>query len=64
MRKRIIAIVLVVIICFTMLGMLTSCSTGPCEECGEVGRLNTVTFLGERFELCNACRDVYRDLFG
>ena len=55
--KRILTIVLVVLLVFSMLGVLTSCGkTGKCEMCGSEGRVKKVDFpiLG-KMDLCSDC---------
>ena len=62
MKNRIIAIALIFIVCFTMLGMLTSCEQGRCEGCGESARVYQVTWtdVPETAYLCSYCRDISR----
>ena len=62
MKNRIIVIVLIVILCFTLMGILTSCGQDQCGVCGNRGRLERVTWRGDGMSVysalaCKPCRD-------
>ena len=57
--KKAITVVLIIIVCFTMMLMLTSCEKGNCEGCGTSGRVYQVTWTDYPVTsyLCGSCRD-------
>ena len=60
--KRFLILVLTVLLVFSMIGSLTACgNNGECEGCGEEAKLKTVTFMGEKMELCKDCADEIKD---
>ena len=61
--KRIIATILALVLCFSMLVMLVSCATGECESCGKTARLSSVTFLGEKIMVCSSCKKDFSTAF-
>ena len=52
--KKIVALVLVLILC---LSMLAGCSkTGTCDACGKTDvKVKTATYAGESADLCESC---------
>lgn len=56
--KKIIALVLVLILC---LSMLAGCSkTGTCEACGKTDvKVKTATYQGESADLCETCYELF-----
>jgi len=58
--KRLLALILTFILSFAVLGTLTACSKKECEECGKTSGVKTVSFLGEKFDLCKDCNFLSR----
>ena len=52
--KRLIALLLVVLVCFSL---LTACS-GTCELCGKEGKVSSVKVAGEKRKLCESCEKI------
>ena len=50
--KKLIAILLTGIICASL---LTACSIGECDICGDTGILHEVKSLGFTFNVCSDC---------
>ena len=61
--KRIIATILALVLCFSMLVMLVSCATGECEACGKKASLSSITILGEKVMVCSSCKKDYNSVF-
>jgi hypothetical protein len=61
--KRILVLVLVVCIVFSLAALLSGCAKkGECDECGAYGKLHTYKMLGETFYLCDDCYSSYKEL--
>lgn len=62
MKKRVIAIVLMLVALSTL---LVGCKKKvQCESCGKVARCSTVKILGEETYMCDDCLDEWNELFG
>jgi len=57
--KRFLAVVMALVLVFSMAFGLTACSSGDeCEICGATGKLNSVDYFGSQADLCKACENL------
>lgn len=62
MKKKVFAMVLVLVILSTL---LVGCKKKTeCDFCGEVARCDTIKFWGEECDICGNCLDEWNELFG